>query len=118
MIYLHDHNARVLCEEVDYVSAPGHTAARAEHVRSFSKGPELVVTPNAVIGFDADGLAELRSITPGYSVDDVRQHTGYELSEARDLAETELPTPEQLVVLREEIDPHGLLGRVDLGGWS
>jgi glutaconate CoA-transferase subunit B len=118
MIYLHDHNPRVLCEQVDHVSAPGHTPERARHVRDFSKGPELVVTPQAVIGFGADGLAELRSVTPGYSVEDVRSHTGYELAEAPGVAETEAPTPEQLTILREEIDPAGLLGRVDLGTWS
>jgi glutaconate CoA-transferase, subunit B len=118
MIYLHDHNDRVLCEEVDYVSAPGHTAARAAHARSFSKGPELVVTPQAVIGFGADGLAELRSVTPGYDVAEIKRHTGYELSEAPGLTETELPSSEQLMILRERIDPRGLLGAVSLGDWS
>jgi glutaconate CoA-transferase, subunit B len=118
MIYLHSHDPRLLCEEVDYVSAPGHTESRAAHVRSFSKGPELVVTPQAVIGFDSNGLAELRSITPGHQVAEVQDHTGYELSEAPGLRETELPTEEQLRIIREQIDPHGLLGRVSLGQWT
>lgn len=118
MIYLHAHDARVLCEQVDYVSAPGHTEMRARYARPHSKGPELVVTPQAVFGFGADGLAELRSVSEGHSVADVRAHTGFEFSEALGLAETEPPDAEQLAILREEIDPDGLLGRVKLGTWS
>jgi glutaconate CoA-transferase subunit B len=118
MIYLHSHDPRVLCEQVDYVSAPGHTDSRTKYVRSFSKGPELVVTPQAVIGFDSDGFAELRSITRGYDVADVKAHTGYELTEAPGLKETELPTHEQLRIIREQIDPHGLLSRVSLEQWT
>jgi glutaconate CoA-transferase subunit B len=118
MVYLHDHNARVLCEQVDHVSAPGHTEARARYARPHSKGPELVVTPQAVFGFDADGLAELRSISTGHSVRDVREHTGFAFSEVPGLAETAAPTAEQLAILREEIDPEGRLGRVKLGSWT
>jgi glutaconate CoA-transferase subunit B len=118
MIYLHSHDERVLCEQVDHVSAPGHTEMRAQHARSFSKGPELVVTPQAVFGYDGDGLAELRSITPGFSVADVRAHTGFDFAEADGCGETIAPSPEQLAILREVIDPHGLLTRVKLGAWS
>jgi glutaconate CoA-transferase, subunit B len=118
MIYLHGHNARVLCEQVDYVSAPGHTEQRTANVRPHAKGPELVVTPQAVFGFDADGLAELRSVTPGHAVAEIRSHTGFDFNEAPGCAETEEPTPEQLTILREEIDPNGLMGRVALEVWS
>jgi len=118
MIYLHDHNERVLCEQADHISAPGHTDMRRKHVREHSKGPELVVTPQAVFEFGDDGLARLRSVTPGYSEADVRAHTGYEFETSGTVSETEALTPEQLAIIREEIDPHGLLAKVKLGTWS
>lgn len=118
MIYLHDHDPRLLCETVDYVSAPGHTEARRRHVGKHSRGPELIVTPQAVFGFDADGLAQLRSIAPGHSEAEVRERTGFDFTAAPDLAETPPPSAEQLAILREEIDPHGLMERVALGAWS
>jgi glutaconate CoA-transferase, subunit B len=118
MIYLHDHNPRVLCEQVDYVSAPGHSASRAEHVEPHSRGPQLVVTPQAVFGFTPAGIAELRSITPGYGEADVSAHTGFDFAVADDLGETPAPTREQLALIREQIDPHGRLDRVKLGRWS
>jgi glutaconate CoA-transferase subunit B len=118
MIYLHDHNARVLCEQADYVCAPGHTETRKRYAREHSHGPELVVTPQAVFEFGDDGLARLRSITPGYSEADVRAHTGYEFESVLGLTETAPPTAEDLAIIREEIDPHGLLAKVKLGTWS
>ncbi len=117
MIYLHDHNERVLCEKVDYVSAPGRSASRREHVRSFSKGPEYIVTPQAVFGFDAEDRIELKSMTPGYSVEDVRAHTGFEFGEVEGLAETAAPSAEELEIIHTEIDPRGALARVSLGTW-
>lgn len=118
MIYLHDHNPRVLCEQVDYVSAPGHSPARAELIEPHSKGPEFVVTPQAVFGFTSDGVAELRSVTPGHTESDVRAHTGFDFALADDFGETPPPSPEQLAFIREKVDPHGLLRLVKLGRWS
>jgi glutaconate CoA-transferase, subunit B len=118
MIYLHDHNARVLCEQADYVSAPGHTETQRKYVREHVRGVELVVTPQAVFEFGDDGLARLQSITPGYSEADVRAHTGYEFESVEGLTETAPPTAEDLTIIREEIDPNGLLAKVTLGTWA
>lgn len=117
LIYLHRHNPAVLCEEVDYVSAPGHTQMRKRHARPHSRGPELIVTPHAVFDFDEQGLARLRSVTPGVSEAAVREHTGFDFDSAPDLSETPPVTPEQLALIREVIDPAGLLGRAELEIW-
>ena len=117
MLYLHRHEPEILCERVDYVCAPGHSEERRRHVRPHSRGPELLVTPQAVFDYDDEGNARLRSITPGYSEEDVRAHTGFDFRTVDGLAETELPTREQLSIIREEIDPRGVLAGVNLGGW-
>jgi glutaconate CoA-transferase subunit B len=118
MIYLHDHNPRVLCESVDYVSAPGHTESRRRYTRSHSRGPELVVTPQASFGFNEQGFAELRSITPGHTEAEIREHTGFEFESVSGLDDTPAPTLQELAIIRGEIDPHGLLGRVRLATWG
>jgi hypothetical protein len=71
-----------------------------------------------VFEFGDDGLARLRSITPGYSEADVRAHTGYEFETVEGLSETAPPAVEDLAIIREEIDPHGLLAKVTLGTWT
>jgi glutaconate CoA-transferase subunit B len=116
MLYLHSHDEDVLCEKVDYVSAPGHGEPRDRHIRDFSKGPDRIVTPQAVFDFDPSGRARLLSITPGYSEEDVRDHTGFNFDTVDDLGETELPTAKQLEVIAD-IDPDGVLGTSDLGRW-
>lgn len=117
MIYLNKHDDRTLVEQVAYTSAPGHTEMRRKHVGKHSHGPELIVTPQAVFAFDEQGNAQLRSITPGHSEKEVREHTGFDFTTVDGLGETEPPTPEQLAILREEIDPLGLLQRVELATW-
>jgi glutaconate CoA-transferase subunit B len=117
MIYLNRHESDILCEQVDYVCSPGHTERQAQHTRPHVHGPDLIVTPQAVFDFDAGGLARLASISPGYSERDVRAHTGFHFATVDGLGETEPPTPEQLSIIREEIDPRGVLARVDLKDW-
>jgi glutaconate CoA-transferase subunit B len=117
MMYLHRHEPEILCEQVDFICAPGHSEGRAAHARPHSRGPEAIVTPQAVFDFDAEGNARLESISPGYSEAAVREHTGFEFDVVPGLGETEPPTPEQLEIIREEIDPHGVLATADLGSW-
>jgi hypothetical protein len=42
------------------------------------------------------------------SVDQVREATGFDLAVADDVRETRLPTMEELIVIREVLDPTGL----------
>jgi hypothetical protein len=53
----------------------------------------------------------LKSVHPGVSVDQVVENTGFELVIEGDVPETRLPTAEELALIREQIDPKGVLGR-------
>jgi glutaconate CoA-transferase subunit B len=117
MMYLHSHDTRVLCEKVDYVCAAGRVEGREHPTRRHSRGPELIVTPQAVFDFDDAGFARLRSVSPGYSEADVRDHTGFDFATAPSFGETEPPAPEQLQIIREEIDPRSVLAGLELGSW-
>ena len=50
----------------------------------------------------------LRSVHPGVTVDEVVEATGFELVVPDDVAETRLPTDEELRLIRDVLDPNGL----------
>jgi glutaconate CoA-transferase subunit B len=49
----------------------------------------------------------LATVHPGVSVQQVLENTSFDLIVSKDVPTTELPTREELVLLRE-IDPHGI----------
>jgi hypothetical protein len=49
----------------------------------------------------------LRSLHPGVTVDEVVAATGFELVVPDEVPESRLPTPDELRLLREVIDPEG-----------
>jgi glutaconate CoA-transferase subunit B len=75
-------------------------------------GPELVVTPLAVMDFNSEGNMRLLSVHPGVTVDEVRQNTGFDLALPEgDVPTTPEPTTEELQLMRS-FDPDGLLSIV------
>jgi len=53
----------------------------------------------------------LRSVHPGVTVDEVAAATGFELVVPDQVPETRLPTPEELSLIRDVLDPRGLRDR-------
>ena len=47
----------------------------------------------------------LTSLHPGVTVDEVVENTGFELVIEGDIPETRLPTPAELELIRDRIDP-------------
>jgi hypothetical protein len=65
-----------------------------------------------VLDFDTpERTMRLRSVHPGVSVADVIASTGFALVVPADVGETRLPTPDELRLLREVIDPASLGGQ-------
>jgi acyl CoA:acetate/3-ketoacid CoA transferase beta subunit len=61
--------------------------------------------------FDVRGAGDtvrLLSVHPGVTVDEVREATGFELTVEGDVPTTREPTTEELVLIREVLDPKGL----------
>ena len=68
-----------------------------------------VVTDLAVMDFETpDHRMRLRSVHPGVTVDDVVAATGFELEVPDHVADSRLPTADELQLIREVIDPAGL----------
>lgn len=111
-LYPMRHDARLFVERVDFVSVPGNLrgpgSKRAAGIRT--SGPRLCVTPMAVLDFHPESLKmRLRSVHDGYTIDDVKAATGFELLVADDARTTPAPSALELDTLRREVDPLGLL---------
>jgi glutaconate CoA-transferase subunit B len=108
--FIPNHSPRSFVERVDMVSGIGYDAERfAPGVRRDLVDLRLVVTNLAVLDFQGpDHAMRLRSVHPGVSAEHVQEQTGFELALADDLGETPVPTPEQLHLIRDVLDPHNL----------
>jgi glutaconate CoA-transferase subunit B len=108
IIYTTTHDKRVFVPRVDFVSMPGWSE-RQGHTHN---GPELVVTPMAIMDFTEAGDMRLVSVHPGVTLDEVRDNTGFDLAMPEgDLPATPEPTTEELQLMRG-FDPDGLLSIV------
>ena len=102
---------RSFVDRLDFRTSPGHSgdpahdAARGGH----GTGPTSVVTDLGTYGFDdATGEMTLVTVHPGVTLDDVRANMGWEPKVSPDLGQTPEPTPEELRLIREELDPRGV----------
>jgi acyl CoA:acetate/3-ketoacid CoA transferase beta subunit len=105
-----NHSRRAFVERVDVVSGVGYQRA-AETGASASRFHEIrvVVTNKAVLDFATpDHAMRLRSVHPGVTVEEVVEATGFSLEVPDDVAESRLPTDEELRLVRELLDPSGL----------
>lgn len=107
-----DLSPRVFVEHVDYVTSFGHSADKGSRTELgyTTPGPALVVTDACTFDFTASGEMRLRSLHPGVSVENVVERMSFQPVVDGDVPQTPLPTPEELTLIRKQIDPsHSLL---------
>jgi acyl CoA:acetate/3-ketoacid CoA transferase beta subunit len=101
------HTSRVFVEAVDLVCGVGYDRASGSAGRFHDV--RVVVTNLAVLDFrTADHAMRLRSVHPGVTVADVVAATGFPLSIPGEVPATRLPTPTELALIRDRLDPGGL----------
>jgi acyl CoA:acetate/3-ketoacid CoA transferase beta subunit len=107
------HLPRAFVPQVDMISGVGYdSAARAGVTASRFHQLRRVVTDLAVLDFATpDHRMRLVSVHPGVTVAQVQAQTGFELAVDGDVPATRTPTPEELQLIREVIDPRGLRDR-------
>jgi acyl CoA:acetate/3-ketoacid CoA transferase beta subunit len=107
--WIPNHSPRVFVEKVDMVSGVGYDRAAA--VGGWVEAHHeirRVITNLAVLDFEtADHAMRLRSTHPGVTVEEVVEATGFELVVPDFVASTRLPTDDELVLLRDVLDPKG-----------
>lgn len=104
-----NHNRKRFVEKVDYITTPGYLdgpGAREKAGLPSGTGPHLVFSELGVFDFEESSKRmRLKSLLPGITLEKVIAETGFELI-IPDRVETEQePTPLELRVLREEVDP-------------
>ena len=107
--WIPNHSPRVFVEKVDVVTGVGwDRALAAGPAANRWFGLRRVVTNLAVLDWEtADRRMRLVSVHPGVSVADVVEATGFDLAIPSDVGESRLPTPGELRLIREVIDPEG-----------
>jgi acyl CoA:acetate/3-ketoacid CoA transferase beta subunit len=108
--FVPNHSPKSFVAAVDVVSGVGYDRARELGATAgrFHCLPR-VVSNLGVFDFETpDHRMRLRSLHPGVSLDDVVSATGFELVIDDEVSFTREPTPEELHLIREVIDPNGL----------
>ncbi|TMD25504.1 MAG: CoA-transferase subunit beta, partial [Chloroflexi bacterium] len=104
---------RSFVERIDFRTSPGNLggAAHAARIRReqgwLGSGPSVVVTDLGIYHFDEAGEMRLDSLHPGVTLDGVRATMAWEPKVAAPLPTTGAPTPEELRIVRVELDPEG-----------
>jgi acyl CoA:acetate/3-ketoacid CoA transferase beta subunit len=107
--WIPNHSPRVFVPKVDVVTGVGYD--RAAKLGEAGRYHRLrhVVTNLGVLDFDTDDhRMALRSLHPGVTVDEIVAATGFELEIPAEVPDTRMPTPNELRLIREVIDPHEL----------
>ncbi len=102
------HDARRFVEKVDFITTPGYLSGPGGREAAGlppGTGPYRVVTNLAVLGYHPESKRMLLLQTqPGVSVEQVIEHTGFELLVAGKVSENPAPTEAELRMLRNEVD--------------
>ncbi len=100
-------------KKVDFITTPGYLTGPGEREKAGlpeDTGPYRVITQLGVMGFDEETKRmKLLSLHPGVTVKEVVENTGFELIIPEKIPQTPSPTEKELKVLREEIDPAGIV---------
>jgi acyl CoA:acetate/3-ketoacid CoA transferase beta subunit len=111
--WIPNHSPRSFVEQVDVVSGVGYARAVAAGAPA-TRFHEIryVVSNLGVFDFETpEHTMRLRSVHPGVRVGEVVEATGFSLVIPDSVPETRLPTPEELQLLRDVLDPKGLRDR-------
>jgi len=99
ILFREEHSRRVLVPKVEFISAPGWSPPEVQR----RGGPVALVTGSALFAWQKDKRRfRLESVHPGHSVDHVRASTGFDFDAER-VAETPLPSAEDLALLRSSV---------------
>jgi glutaconate CoA-transferase subunit B len=110
VVVIMTHEKRKMVKKLDYLTSPGFLDGPGSREKAglIGGGPSLVVTNLCQMDFDPQTRRlRLASVHPGVSVQQVQDNTGFELAVPKNVPTTEMPTCEELDLLRM-IDPTGI----------
>ncbi len=102
---------RAFVDKVDFLTSPGHLTGGDSRAQLGlpGGGPGLVITDKAILNFaNPQREMQLSALYPGVTGKDVQAEVGWPLRVAESIQEAAVPTNEELRLIREELDPHGM----------
>lgn len=104
------HQKRRFPEKCDFTTSAGflYGSGSREKAGLRGKGPVAVVTDIGLLEPDETGELVLTWLHPGKSAEDAINNTGWHLKVATYVKTTESVTENELLILREELDPTGI----------
>jgi acyl CoA:acetate/3-ketoacid CoA transferase beta subunit len=107
------HDKRRFVSQLDFLTTPGYlTGPDAREVAGLppGSGPYKVISTLALMGYDSlTKRMRVESLHPGVTKQDVMDNTGFEMLFTDSFSATPEPTEDELRILREEVDPEGLI---------
>jgi glutaconate CoA-transferase subunit B len=107
------HDKRRFTTKLDFLTTPGFLTGPGSREAAGlppGTGPFKVISTLALMGYHTESKRmQVESLHPGVTIDDVRSNTGFEMLFESDLTTTPEPTEMELRILREEVDPLGLI---------
>ncbi len=107
------HSPRLFVEQCSQKSAMGFgdgTRGLRQKLGLPGAGPKYCITPLCVFDFNPETCRmQLHSLHPGVTAGQVTDSTGFRVEVPETVMETKPPTPEELAVLRNRVDPEGAL---------
>lgn len=117
-IVVTDQQKRKFVERVDFISSPGFLdgpGSREKHGLPPDTGPWRVYTPWAMYGYRSDCQLELQAVAPYVTVEQVLAEMSFKPHMASKIETMEVPTDDELLVLRTQIDVSGQV--TERGRW-
>jgi glutaconate CoA-transferase subunit B len=100
ILFREEHTRRVFVPQVDFVSAPGPRDDGAYR----PGGPHALITSLCLFHFDKpSGRFVLRSVHPGHTVEEVRDHTGFDFDIPPAVPHTPQPDAAALALIRGQV---------------
>jgi len=100
ILFREEHSRRVLVPKVEFVSAPGSSAAGVWR----RGGPQALLTGKALFAWLPEKRRfRLESVHPGSSLEEVRECTGFDFDCAASVPATAEPSPADLALLRGQV---------------
>ncbi len=102
---------RSFVEKLDFLTSPGHLSGGDSRAKQSypGEGPALVISDMAIFDFDnADHEMQLTSLHPGVTLQEVQASVGWNLRVSAEILETPVPSPEEMNLVRVELDPQGM----------
>lgn len=114
VVYRTEHTRRSLVEKVDFISAAGSSEPDVLRLGN----PSKVITPKATFRFDKDARClRLDTIHAPYTLEEIRENTGFDLGVTGPVATTLPPTDEELRTLRDIVRPK-MIATGTYGAWA